>query len=372
MADPADAGRPGEGLGRKYAPLTMPIKESIEKLERKESLSRGEAQTVMEALLSGTLRDDTIAALLVGLREKGESAEEIAGFASVMRARAGELLEAAGVNARELASTGPLLDTCGTGGDSQGTFNVSTATAMVAAACGARVAKHGNRSISSRCGSADVLEALGVEIELPLHYIPECLDRIGMVFLFAPHLHTAMKHVMNARRSLKTKTVFNLLGPLTNPLGASTQLAGVYDRALTEMMAHALASMGAGRAFVVTSLDGMDEISIAAPTQLSETNNGIVRTRHIRPEDFGLAPASSPALAGGEAEANARILRDILEGEQGAHRDMLLANSAAALVVSGRAGNFLEGVAMAREAIDSGAARHKLARLIDFTQKHRP
>jgi anthranilate phosphoribosyltransferase len=215
----------------------MQIRDAIKKLEHRSDLTRAEARAIMERLLAGGAPDTEIMALLVALRDKGEQADELVGFAEVMRARAAQLLREAGVNLEDVASGGLLLDTCGTGGDHQGTFNVSTATALVAAAAGVRVAKHGNRSISSRSGSADVLEALGVSIDLPLERIPECLDRVGMVFLFAPHLHLAMKHVMKARRALKTKTVFNLLGPLTNPLAASVQLAGVYDRARTAMMA---------------------------------------------------------------------------------------------------------------------------------------
>jgi len=349
----------------------MRIQEAIEKLKAGLSFSRDEAGSVMGSLLSESAPDAEIAALLVALRDKGETSDELAGFAEVMRSRAREVLEAAGVREEQLAEGGPLLDTCGTGGDSKGTFNVSTATALVAAAARARVAKHGNRSISSRCGSADVLEALGVAIELPLERIPECLDKAGMVFLFAPQLHLAMKHVMAARRSLKTRTVFNLLGPLTNPLGASRQLVGVYDPARTEMMAGALGAMGAERAFVVTAHDGMDEISISGPTKISETAGGVVRTRHATPEEFGVARAEADAIAGGDAPANARIVLDILGGQPGPYRDMVVANASAALVAAGRAANFLEGADRAREAIDSGAAASTLETLREFTQKHR-
>ncbi len=349
----------------------MDIRETIEKLNQRENLSRDEASAVMERLLSGSTPDETIADLLVALRDKGETAEELAGFARVMRARAAEVLSSAGVNARRLAEAGLLLDTCGTGGDGMGLFNVSTATALVAAAAGARVAKHGNRSISSRCGSADVLEALGVAIDLPIKDIPECLEKTGIVFLFAPRLHVAMKHVMNARRSVKTKSVFNLLGPLTNPLGASMHLTGVYDRRRTGMIAQALAEAGAARALVVASYDGMDEISISAPTQLSEAGNGRVDTRDIEPEGFGFSRVSAQALSGGDSVTNARILRRILEGRLGPHRDMVLVNASAALVAAGMAGDFLKGVEIAREAIDSRAALHTLSALVDFTQQHR-
>ena len=314
--------------------------------------------------------DAEIVAFLSALREKGERSAELVGFAEVMRARAAEHLRAVGATLDGLAGE-VLLDTCGTGGDCQGTVNISTATAIVVAAAGVRVAKHGNRSISSRCGSADVLEALGVAIDLPLERIPECLERVGMVFLFAPHLHLAMKHVMNARRSLKTKTVFNLLGPLTNPLGASVQLLGVYDRGRTEMMAQALATVGTRRALVVAGCDGIDEISTTGPTQISETDGRDVSTHQITPEDFGIRRASADALRGGDPARNSALLRGVLEGETGHYRDVTLANAAAALVAAGKVTNFLEGVETAACAIDSGSARRTLAGLVDFTRKHR-
>jgi len=347
----------------------MEIHEAIRKLDSRADLTRAEARAVMEKLLSGGVSDADIISFLVALRDKGEQAQELVGFAEVMRERAAELFNRAGVDLKALAQNGPLLDTCGTGGDGQGTFNVSTATALVAAAAGVRVAKHGNRSISSQCGSADVLEALGVAIDLPLERIPGCLEAVGIVFLFAPKLHLAMKHVMNARRTLKSKTVFNLLGPLTNPLGASVQLVGVYDRRRTDMMAEALAAVGTRRAFVVAGSDGIDEITTTGPTRLSESEGRAVRTREIVPEDFGLARASNEALKGGDPETNARLLRRVLEGESGARRDLVLANASAALVAAGKAAHFLEGVERAREAIESGQALAKLKALVAFTQR---
>ena len=346
----------------------MHIREAIAKLERREDLSRAEARAVMEELLSGSVPDPEIIAFLAALRDKGERAEELVGFAEVMRARAGEGLRQAGVDLDALARSGPLLDTCGTGGDGQGTFNVSTATALVVAAAGVRVAKHGNRSISSRCGSADVLEALGVALDLPFERIPDCLEKVGMVFLFAPRLHLAMKHVMNARRSLKTKTVFNLLGPLTNPLRASVQLVGVYDRERTEMIAQALAAVGTRRAFVVAGHDGIDEITTTGPTRLSESNGVTLETREVVPEDFGLERAPALALKGGDPETNAQLLRRILEGEVGPQRDVVLANAAASLVAAGMAADFRQGVERARESLDSRAALEKLRALAAFTQ----
>ena len=347
----------------------MSIREAIIQLEERRDLTRAEARRVMEELLSGRVPDEEIMAFLVALRDKGEQAAELVGFAEVMRARASEGLREAGVDLEGLAQGEPLLDTCGTGGDALGTLNVSTATALVAAAAGVRVAKHGNRSISSRCGSADVLEALGVRIDLPFERIPECLEKVGMVFLFAPRLHLAMKHVMNARRALKTKTVFNLLGPLTNPLGASVQLVGVYDRARTEMMAQALAAVGTQRAFVVAGRDGIDEITTTGPTQVSETDGAAVSTREVVPEDFGLPRATAEALRGGDPETNARLLRLVLTGERGPRRDLVLANASAALVVAGKAADFRQGVAQAAEVLDSGAANRILDALVAFTRE---
>jgi len=347
----------------------MEIRAATQKLEQHEDLTRAEARSVLERLLSGNVPDPEIMALVVALRDKGEQVEELVGFAEVMRERAREGLRAAGVDVEALRRRGPLLDTCGTGGDEKGTFNVSTATALVAAAAGVRVAKHGNRSISSRCGSADVMEALGVKIDIPLERIPECLEKVGMVFLFAPRLHLAMKHVMNARRALQTKTVFNLLGPLTNPLGASVQLVGVYDRARTAMMATALAALGAQRAIVVAGHDGLDEITLSGPTQVSELSGGRVTTREIEPEDFGLLRVPGESLKGGDAETNARLLREVLSGARGPFRDVVVANTSAALAVAGKAGDFPEGVALARQAIDSGAGLGTLNELIRFTQQ---
>lgn len=336
-----------------------------------QSLERQEAHAVMEELLSGRAPDQHIVALLLALRDKGETTAELVGFAEVMRAQARQVLADAGVRVEELIDSQALLDTCGTGGDRRGTANVSTATALVVAGCGVPVAKHGNRSISSRCGSADVLEALGVAIDLPLRYIPACLDEAGMVFLFAPHLHLAMKHVMAARRSIKSKTIFNLLGPITNPLEARHQLTGIYDETRTEMMAEALGMVGTRRAIVAAGSDGLDEITIAGPTTLSEYNSGRIETCNVLPEDFGLSRAAGETLAGGDAEQNARLLLQILDGEKNPLRDCILANSSAALVAAGKAGEFREGVAQAVKSIDSGEAKHTLRALVEFTVEHR-
>jgi anthranilate phosphoribosyltransferase len=349
----------------------MTIREAIQTVFAGTHLSRGDARAVMQQLLSGSVPDREIVAFLAALRDKGETAGELAGFAEEMRAHAAASLAAAGVDVTNLASDEPLLDTCGTGGDGKGTFNVSTAAALVAAAGGVRVAKHGNRSISSRCGSADVLEALGVAIDLPVDRIPACLEEVGMVFLFAPRLHLAMKHVMKARRSLGTKSVFNLLGPLTNPLAATIQLVGVYDASRTEMMAETLRAFGIRRAYVVTGSDGIDEITTTGPTRLSLTDGGAVETRDVHPEEFGLPRATMEQLRGGDAQTNARLLLGVLEGNRGPYRDVVLANAAAALTLAGKAADFAEGAARAAELLDSGAARAKLQALAEFTQKHR-
>jgi len=350
----------------------MRIAEATDKIYRADGLTHAEAREVMTELLSGSVPDGEIIALLTALGERGETLEVLVGFAEVMRARAAEMLPKAGLRLEHLHSAGPLLDTCGTGGDGLGTFNVSTATALVAAAAGVRVAKHGNRSISSRCGSADVLEALGVRIELPSERIAECLDRVGCVFLYAPQHHSATRHVMNARRAMRTKTVFNLLGPLTNPLGATVQLTGVFDHARTEIMAEALARLGTRRAMVVAAWDGMDEVSTTGTTRVSEATGGTVTTRQLSPEDFGLPRGGAGSIEGGDAATNAKILMQVLEGVSGAYqayREAVLVNTSAALVAAGRAQSFTEGLAVATAAIASGAARKTLTKLVEFTTR---
>jgi anthranilate phosphoribosyltransferase len=348
----------------------MKLTQALEKVQGGGRLTRAEARAVMEELLSGAVPDADIIAFLTALRDHGETVDVLVGFAETMRARAAETLASAGVYLDRVHSAGPLLDTCGTGGDALGTFNVSTATAFVAAAAGVRVAKHGNRSISSRCGSADVLEALGVAIQLQPEHIGECLEQVGVVFLFAPQHHASTRHVMNARRALKTKTVFNLLGPLTNPLGATVQLTGVFDHARTEVMATALAQLGTARALVVAAWDGMDEVSTTGSTQMSESGPGKLRTLQVVPEDFGVECSKAASIPGGDAAMNAHLLMKVFEGERGPYRDAVLVNSSSALVVAGRAQDFTDGVAVAAEAIDSGAASHMLRQLRDFSQRH--
>ena len=338
------------------------ILEAIKKASTGADLDRAEADAAMEELLSGRASDAQIVSLLVALRAKGEALDELVGFACAMRRHAQPLFH---------DSNGPerdsLLDTCGTGGDAKGTFNISTAAAFVAAGAGARVAKHGNRSLTSRCGSADVLEALGVNLAVPVERIGEAIQKIGIGFLFAPTVHTAMKHAAAARRQVGGRTVFNLLGPLTNPAGAKAQVLGVYDVRVSEKMARALEALGCRRAFVVHGADGLDEISLSRETHVTELREGVVRSYTVTPEDFGLRRAPLEALAGGDAATNAQIIRRILEGETGPPRDVVLANAAAALVAAGRAPDWGEGAALAAQSIDSGAARAKLDALIAYS-----
>ncbi|HTA25587.1 MAG TPA: anthranilate phosphoribosyltransferase [Terriglobales bacterium] len=333
-----------------------------------ESLSRDEARSVMSDILAGKCTDAQIAAFLVALHMKGETVEEIVGFAEAIRAAATPLPLSS--SAVDVSGTGrdALVDTCGTGGDASGTFNISTATAFVVAGAGVRVAKHGNRSVTSKCGSADVMEALGVKIDLPPTRLAACLAEVGIAFLFAPAMHSAMKHVQTARRELRLRTVFNLLGPLTNPARASAQVVGVYSVDLVEKLADALSMLGLRRAMVVHGLDGLDEITITAPTRIAEVNNGSVRTYEVTPEEFGMKRASLENISGGDAATNASIIRDVVDGQHSPKRDVVLLNSAAALVVSGKAEHLAQAVPLAALSIDSGAGARKLAALVRFTQ----
>jgi anthranilate phosphoribosyltransferase len=336
-----------------------------------QSLSRDEARTVMSEVLTGQCTDAQIAALLVALHMKGETVEEIVGFAEAIRAAAASLNVAANstidVSGTEREA---LVDTCGTGGDASETFNISTATALVAAGAGVRVAKHGNRSVTSKCGSADVMEALGVNITLPPSRVAECLKTIGIAFLFAPAMHSAMKYVQPARRELRLRTVFNLLGPLTNPAHASAQVVGVYSDDLVEKLAEALSMLGLRRAFVVHGSDGLDEITITGPTRIAEVRDGQVRTYEITPEEFGFSRAPIETISGGDAAGNAAIIREVLAGKTSARRDVVLLNAAAALVASSRADHLADAIPLAAKSIDSGAAREKLEALVRFTHGH--
>ena len=333
-----------------------------------QSLSREEARTVMAEVLSGRCTDSQIAGLLVALRMKGETVEEIVGFAEAIRAAATPLnLKRDSTVDVSGTERDALVDTCGTGGDASGTFNISTATAFVVAGAGVRVAKHGNRSISSKCGSADVMEALGVNINLSPERLAECLEEVGMVFLFAPALHSAMKCVQTARRELKLRTVFNLLGPLTNPAHASAQVVGVYSLELVEKVAEALSILGVRRALVVHGLDGLDEITITGPTRIAEVRDSEVHSYEVTPEEFGIARASLENISGGDATENAVMIKEILEGAISARRDVVLLNAGAALLSAGKATHFSEAIALAAQAIDSKAAEKKLRDLAHFT-----
>ena len=324
-------------------------------------LSQPEAYDLMHRMLSGQMDTEHIAEVLTFLRRKGETVAELVGFASAIRDMAHPV---------DLAQDqDPVLDTCGTGGDGANTFNVSTATAFVVAGTGQRVAKHGNRRISSQCGSADVLEALGVPVSLTAEQVSECIRQTGIGFLYAPLLHPAVKHAQEARLLLKGRTVFNMLGPLTNPVRARVQLIGAFSVRAAEMLAQASARLGIERAFVVHGADGLDEATLSGPTTVFQVEDGRVQKGRWVPADFGLPVASLEDLQGGDSETNATLIRMILEGETGPRRDIVIANAAAALFLAQRAIDLKTGVAMAIEAIDSGAARRKLEQLIECTAR---
>ena len=326
----------------------------IEKLRHRVDLTVEEAAGAMDAIMEGATPPSQIAGFLVALAMKGERPDEIVGLARTMRARATKL-------SRPFA---PVFDTCGTGGDGAHTFNVSTVAALVLAACGVRVAKHGNRSASSRCGSADLFEQLGVNVAAPPAIVERCLDEAGIAFLFAQVFHPSMRHAAPTRKELGVRTAFNLLGPLTNPAGATRQLVGVPRPELTELVARSLAQLGAERAWVVHGADGLDEISTTGYTKVSECRDGAVNTFYLHPADVGLSKAAPDALRGGDAADNAAIARSILAGQPGAPRDITLLNAAASLLIAGRAATIPEGIAMAADAIDSGRAAAVLEKLI--------
>lgn len=336
----------------------------------RQSLERAEARAVMSEVLAGKCTDAQIAALLVALHMKGETVEEIVGFAEAIREAAAPLAVSRN-STIDVSGTerDALVDTCGTGGDASGTFNISTATALVAAGAGVRVAKHGNRSVTSRCGSADVMEALGVKIDLPPARLAACLEQVGIAFLFAPALHSAMKYVQPARRELRLRTVFNLLGPLTNPAHASAQVVGVYSDDLVDKLAEALSMLGLRRAMVVHGADGLDEITITGTTRVAEVRDGRVRTYEVTPEDFGLRRAPIEAISGGDAAANADYIREVVKGSKSARRDVVLLNAAAALVTAEKAQHLHDALPLVSRAIDSGAAARKLEELVRFTNQ---
>lgn len=333
------------------------VRESIHKLIERRDLSKQEAHDAMMEIMSGNASEPLIASFLTALRMKGETVEEVAGCAQAMREKA-----------TKISTRRPnVIDTCGTGGDSTGTFNISTAAAIVACGGGASVAKHGNRAVSSRCGSADVLKALGVNVEAPKENVERCLDEVGIAFLFAPMMHGAMKFAAPVRQELGVRTVFNILGPLTNPAGAKRQLLGVFDRRLGEPLARVLFELGSERAMVVHGEGGLDEISTVGNTFISELRDGNVSTYDFHHSSVGIASASLNEIEGGDAEVNARIIRDILDGKKNPQRNITVLNAGAALYVSGEAATFSEGITMARESIDSQAAKRKLKELIEAT-----
>ncbi len=335
------------------------IEDALKKIVRRENLSFSEAESSMDEIMAGKASPALLAAWLTALSMKGETADEIGGFASAMRR-----------NAVRIACGDPdVIDTCGTGGDGARTFNISTAAAFVAAGAGATVAKHGNRSVSSRSGSADVLAALGYNLELTAPDVENCLNENGIAFLFAPGLHPAMRHAMPVRRELGIRTVFNILGPLCNPAGARRCVVGVFEEKLCRIVAEALGKLGALHAMVVHGRDGLDEITLCARTKICELRAGNISESDFDPAGYGFPVADSAALKGGDAAANAEILRKILGGdEKGPIRDAVVLNAAAALIVSGKAAAWEDGIAMARRSIDSGAAKAKLTALINASR----
>lgn len=333
------------------------VKDALAQVLTGGHLNRTEAREVMLDVMDGKASSAQIGALLASMRLKGETVDEIVGFAEAMRSRAHQLVTA----------QDRLLDTCGTGGSGIHKLNISTISAIIASSASVRVAKHGNRSASSRSGSADVLEALGVNIQLTSEQAAECLERIGICFMFAQVFHPAMKHAAAPRRELGVRTVFNMLGPLTNPAGADRQVLGIYDRSRTETIAAVLRELGLKRALVVASEDGLDEISLSAPTKISELKNGELMTYDITPEQLGLSTQPLASVLGGDAATNANLIKAILKGEIGPHRDIVLANAGACIYVAGQAESIAEGVQIAAESIDSGNAYRKLEQWIEAT-----
>lgn len=333
----------------------------IQRVETGSTLTRADAEALMEELLSGNIGTPEIVRLLEALNRRPVQVQELAGFAQVMRRHATRVF----VDGKPRPAN--MVDTCGTGGDATGTFNISTAAAIVAAAAGARVAKHGNRAASSQSGSADVLEALGVRIDLPFEKYGHAIREIGIGFLFAQAAHTATRHATPARKQIGVRTVFNLLGPLTNPAGAQAQVLGVFSMDVMDLVAATLAELGTECALVVHGAGGLDEISLAGETVVAEVHDGKVRNFSVTPEEFAVKRAPIEAIRGGTAVENAALIRRILEGEAGAPRDIVVINTAAALVAAGVEKNFRDAARLARSTIDSGAAKRKLASLKDFT-----
>jgi anthranilate phosphoribosyltransferase len=336
------------------------FKENLSKIVKRENLNEDQMSQMITDIFSGNITDAQIGAMMAALATKGETFEELAGAARAMRRKALRIQTSAAI----------VVDTCGTGGDSAHTFNISTTTSFVVAACGVTVAKHGNRSVSSQCGSADLLEALGIKLDTAPEIVEEAVQGIGIGFLFAPLYHGAMRFAAKARKEVGLRSIFNMLGPLTNPAGANCQLLGVYAPELTEMFAHALQLLGTKRAFVVHGHDGLDEISVCAPTRVSELKDGLIRTYDISPEQFFNEQAEPTDLLGGNPEENAQITRNILNGEKGPKRNVVLINAAAALVAAGQAEDLKQGIRIAETAIDDGGAAEKMEALIKYSQEN--
>jgi len=339
----------------------MTLLSYLDRVMARENLSAADAEQAMLAILGGDASTAQIAAFLVALRMKGETAQELVGFARAMRQRASRIETGLDV--------AKLVDTCGTGGDYAGTFNISTIAAFVVAGAGVHVAKHGNRSITSRCGSADVMEALGVKIALTTEQLARSAREAGIAFLFAPTIHPAMKFAQPARLELKTRTVFNILGPLTNPAGAGAQLLGAPSEQAAGLIAEALCGLGINHGFVVHGSDGLDEITTTGPSLVFEITGTRVERKTVDPDDFGVPLAKPEDLKGGDLDTNCAIARDVLSGGTGPKRDAVLVNAAAALVAAGGAANFREGMVLAAKSIDSGAAQRKVEELVRFTQQ---
>ena len=336
------------------------FRENLNKIVHRNNLSETEMSEMITEIFSGNITDAQIGAFMAALATKGETFEELAGAARAMRKKA----------FRIQTSATDVLDAVGTGGDGTNTFNISTTTAFVAAGCGVTVAKHGNRAVSSKCGSADVLETLGVKLDTPPEVVEEAIQEIGIGFLFAPLYHSAMRFAAKARKEIGLRSIFNMLGPLTNPAGANCLLLGVYAPELTEMFAQAAKLLGAKRAFAVHGHDGLDEISVCAPTRISELKDGMIRTYDITPEQFFGKIADPEDMLGGDSQKNAGITRKILEGEKGPRRDVVLLNASAALMAVGKVVDFKEGIRLAETSIDSGAATAKLEKLVRYTQEN--
>ncbi|MFH1350413.1 MAG: anthranilate phosphoribosyltransferase [Pseudomonadota bacterium] len=349
------------------------IKEAIAKVVNRDNLSEKEMMAAMDEIMTGKATPAQIGSFITALRMKGETVDEITGAAKVMRAKAKKINlknHSVNVDRDEInVEDETILDTCGTGGDGTNTFNVSTAMAFVAAGAGVKVAKHGNRAVSSKCGSADVLTHLGVKLDINVANVERCIQEVGIGFLYAPLYHGAMKFAAGPRQELGLRTIFNLLGPLTNPAGATAQVLGVYSPDLTEKMAMVLGRLGTKEAFVVCGEGTFDEISICGPTRVSHLKEGNVTTVVMRPEDYGFTRVGPEAIKGGNASENARIIREILNGENGPKRDMVLFNAAAAFVAAGLDDDFHKGIERAKDSIDSGRAREKLDKLVAFTQQ---